>query len=176
MQNRYAFIFRLVHWTMALIILMMLIAGQRFGTELSDADRTFSLTGHSSLGLLVVMFLLVRIAMRLTGAAGRPTHDIAAWQSLASRAVQAGIYGLMIYLPVTGVLTARAHSLPVQPFGVVSISTPDLAAYEVLRPWHEFGTKALILLLLLHIGAALMHRFVFRDKVMGSMSLFRQRS
>ncbi len=175
MSDRYTLIFRLIHWITAGIILVMLIAGQRFGTELPDAERAFSLMGHSSLGVLVVAFLLVRLTMRLSGMAGRPTHDIASWQSFASRAVQAGIYLLMIYLPITGFLTARAHSLPVKPFGMVSISSTNQAAFEAIRPWHEIGTKALIFLLALHIGAALMHRFVYRDGVMRSMSLFRQR-
>lgn len=160
---------------MAVIVLMMLIAGQRFAGELADEDRIFSLTGHSSLGVLIVIFLVLRLTLRFTGKANRPVHNIAPWQDAASKVVQLGIYLLLFYLPITGFLTARAHSLPVRPFGLPSISTPDPSVYETIRPFHEYGTKALAILLLLHIAAALYHRFGLRDKVMGSMSLLRQK-
>jgi len=173
--QRYSLPFRLLHWLTALIILMMLIAGQQFAGEMAEADRIFSLTGHSSLGAMIVGLLILRVALRLTGLSGRPVQDIAPWQNFASKVVQAGIYLLMIYLPVTGLLVARNHPLPVQPFGGASISTPNLTSYEALRPLHEYGTKALMLLLVLHIGAALMHRLILRDRVMASMSLLRQR-
>ena len=172
--NRYSLPFRLIHWIMAAIILMMLIAGQGFRGNIPDEQRIFSLTGHSSLGAIILCLLALRFLLRLTGLSGRPQQDIAAWQGFASRVVQAGIYLMMIYLPVTGILAARAHSLPVQPFGLASISTPDPARYEMIRPLHEYGTKVLMVLLILHIGAGLMHRFVLKDRVMATMSLFRQ--
>ncbi|MCI2398756.1 cytochrome b/b6 domain-containing protein [Aliiroseovarius subalbicans] len=175
MTSRYTLGFRWVHWIMALVILTMLAFGQKFAGEMTVADRTFSLGAHASLGVLVVMFLLTRIVLRLTGRSGRPNHAIAPWQSLASKTVQAGIYLCLIFVPVTGILTARAHELPVQPFGMASISTSDPAFYDMIRPLHDYGTKALMLLLALHIGAALMHRFVLRDGVMASMSLLRQK-
>ena len=175
MTDRFSLPFRLIHWAMALIVIVMLLAGQRFGTELPDAERIFSLTGHSSLGVIIVALLIVRVIMRLSGRAQRPQHNLAAWQSFVSKTLQAGIYLLLVYVPVTGFMTAKVHSLPVQPFGLGSISVADTAAFAAIRPWHEFGTKALFLLLLLHIGAALMHRFVYRDRVMASMSLFGKR-
>ncbi len=173
--TRFSLPYRWIHWIMALIIAVMLIFGQRFGGELPDADRIFSLKGHASLGAIVVVLLIVRLFLRLTGRSGRPQHDINPLQDMASKVVQLGIYILLVYLPVTGFLTARVHALPVQPFGAASISLSDPARFEMLRPWHEYGTKALILLLVLHIGAALLHRFVQKDGVMAAMSLLRQK-
>ncbi|MDA5094303.1 cytochrome b/b6 domain-containing protein [Aliiroseovarius sp. KMU-50] len=176
MTQRYALLFRLIHWAMALIVLTMLAFGQKFAGEMPVAERQFSLMGHSSLGVLLVGLLSLRLIMRLTGMAKRPEHSIAPWQKLASRTVQTGLYALMVLLPITGFLTARVHELPVTPFGLFSISTSDPATFEAIRDWHMLGTKLLMVLLVLHIGAALMHRFVLRDGVMGSMSLFRPKS
>jgi cytochrome b561 len=164
--------YRWIHWIMALLIVAMLVFGQRFATEMTDADRTFSLAGHSSLGVLVVLLLAIRIAMRVTGAAKRPAHPLPPLMATASKAVQYGLYALMIYLPVTGILAARVHTLPVTPFGAFNVANPNEAAFAALRPWHEFGTKALMLLLALHIGAALYHAFVRKDRVMRAMNPF----
>lgn len=87
--------------------------------------------------------------------------------------MQIGLYALLILLPITGILAARAHDLPVRPFGLFSISTPAPASFEAMRFWHMLGTKLMMGLLVLHIGAALMHHFLLRDGVMRSMSLFR---
>lgn len=176
MSYRYTLPFRLIHWGMALLVLTMLVFGQKFAGEMPEAERVFSLMGHSSLGALLIGLLLVRLIMRSTGRSGRPDHNITAWQKVASRAVQLGLYALLILLPLTGILTARAHALPVTPFGLFSISTPDPARYEAIRFWHMLGTKLMMALLVLHIGAALMHRLVLRDGVMQSMSLFRAKS
>lgn len=173
--KRFSLPFRLIHWLMAFILLVMLGFGQRFGTDLPDAERIFSLTGHSSLGVMVVMLLILRVLLRVSGRARRPDHGLRGVQALLSQLVQGGLYLLMIYLPVTGALTARAHKLPVQPFGLSSISTPDPAQFEMMRFWHELGTKAFIVLLILHIGAAFLHRYLWRDGVMNSMSLLKQK-
>ncbi|WP_424942811.1 cytochrome b [Aliiroseovarius crassostreae] len=176
MTHRYTLPFRLIHWAMALIVLTMLAFGQKFAGEMPRDERVFSLMGHSSLGVMLVGLLVLRVGLRATGRAGRPDHDIAPWQKTASRAVQLGLYALLILLPITGILTARAHDLPVTPFGLFSISTPDPATFEAIRFWHMLGTKLMMALLVLHIGAALMHRVLLRDGVMRSMSLFRPKS
>ncbi len=176
MSSRYTLPFRLIHWAMAAIVLTMLVFGQKFAGEMPRDERIFSLMGHSSLGILVVALLIPRLVLRLTGRAGRPDHAIAAWQRTTSRLVQLALYALLIALPLTGFLTARTHDLPVTPFGLSSISTPDPATFEAIRFWHMLGTKLLIALLALHIGAALLHRFVLRDNVMRTMSLFGRKS
>lgn len=173
-SKRYPRPFRWVHWITALIVGLMLIAGQRFGGEMSDADRIFSLTGHSSLGAIIVVLVLFRLACRFSGFATPPDLGLPRAQEMAARLVQWGIYGLLIWLPVTGILTARSHELPVKPFGAFDISTHNAASFDSLRMLHEWGTWALMALLALHIGAALMHAMK-RDGVMGAMNPFAKR-
>jgi cytochrome b561 len=46
---------------------------------------------------------------------------------------------------------------------------PDDALRHSFAEAHEFGAKALLLLIALHAGAALFHRLVLRDGVMQRM-------
>ncbi|MGH1369217.1 MAG: cytochrome b [Maritimibacter sp.] len=165
-----------IHWIMAVLILLMLLVGQKFGTQMPEADRIFSLSAHSSLGLIVVLLLVVRIAMRATGASQKPTLPISPMLQRIATGAQYALYALMIFVPVTGFLAARVHPLPVSPFGITNISTPNLMSYETLRPLHEFGTKALIVVVALHIAGALFHKFIKRDGVMRAMNPFAKRA
>ena len=165
--------FKWMHWITAALILLMLIAGQRFGGEMSDADRSFSLMLHSSLGLLVILLVASRLACRFSGMARPPAHPLSANQARIARLVQGALYTLLVALPITGILTARAHELPVRMLGLFDISTGNTARFDQLRQVHQALTWAIIALLVLHIGAGLLHALK-RDGVMHGMNPFKK--
>jgi cytochrome b561 len=47
---------------------------------------------------------------------------------------------------------------------------PDAKLYATLRNWHSALAYTLFALVLLHLGAALMHALVYRDGVFQSMA------
>ncbi len=165
--------FKWMHWLTALLVGLMLIAGQRFGGEMAESDRAFSLLAHSTLGVLVVALVLVRLACRFSGMARSPASALSPAQKTISRLVQGALYVLLLALPVTGFLTARAHELPVKVFGLVNISGGGADSFERLRQVHETLTWLLIALLVLHIAAGLIHA-VKRDGVMNGMNPFKK--
>lgn len=165
--------FKWMHWITAVLVLVMLVAGQRFQGQMSDADRSFSLMVHASLGVLVALLVAARLACRFSGLARPPRNRLPAAQERAARLVQWSIYALLIFLPFTGFLTARADLLPVKLFGLINISTGNPAAFKALRQVHEAGTWLLIALLVVHIGGALVHA-ARRDGVLGGMNPFKK--
>lgn len=165
--------FKWMHWISAVLILLMLIAGQRFGGEMSDADRSFSLMMHSSLGVLVTLLVASRLACRFSGFARPPANTLGTTQNRIARLVQGALYALLIALPITGVLTARAHELPVRVLGLLDISTGNTASFDQMRLVHQTLTWAIIALLVLHIGAGLLHALK-RDGVMNGMNPFKK--
>ncbi|MGY0217510.1 cytochrome b [Endozoicomonadaceae bacterium StTr2] len=168
---RYSRGFRWVHWVMAVLVITMMLAGQRFNTELPQDERLFSLVGHSSLGLVVVVLMLLRVVMRVSGKAGRPVLALPRLQQLAAYVVQYGIYISLVAVLMTGLATAWHSPLPVEPLKLFNLTRGDAALFEQVRAFHAGSISLLGVLLTLHIVAALWHRYMRRDQVFETMRL-----
>lgn len=83
-----------------------------------------------------------------------------------AKLVQYGLYALMIWIPLTGYLTARFHELSVMAYGSFDLSIISNGAgvysaeiFDTLRLGHEIGTKLITLLLVMHIRASFYHNW-----------------
>ncbi|MDP5206204.1 cytochrome b/b6 domain-containing protein, partial [Alishewanella sp. SMS9] len=74
-------------------------------------------------------------------------------------------------MPLSGYLMQNAAGLPVVLFDVSlpMLLATDLAHYGLLRELHGWASVLLMLLIILHISAALQHGFIKRDGVLASM-------
>lgn len=85
------------------------------------------------------------------------------------------LYLCLIMIPLTGYLTANLHQLPVMAFTLFNLSQASGANFNeanflFMRGVHETFINGLIALLVIHIGAALFHKFIKKDTVMSSMT------
>jgi cytochrome b561 len=74
----------------------------------------------------------------------------------------------MLAMPILGILTSDTGGRPTDVFGLFTVPLmlgehEDL--HELFEDLHKFGAYALGLLIVFHLGAALMHRFIRRDGV-----------
>lgn len=177
---------KLLHWTMAILILGMLAVGT-YMTKLELGGERFQLTQtHKSFGFVVFVLACIRVAWRwLTPAGPPPPETSRAWERAASRFTHAAIYVLMLTLPLTGWLMASASPfndpdayiyIPNMVFGLFEMPDPispgDPALSKTLGAIHLYAGYALAALLLIHIAAALKHHFIHRDSVLTRMLPF----
>ena len=166
--------YKWLHWSMAVLILLMFMAGFGFADAQTDDEHMIMLIGHSSIGTVLSLLLILRISKRFVHRSVKPIQPLPVLQQYAAKAVHLGLYACMIFIPVSGYLTASMHPLPVQVFSIFNISqgAADAASeqsFNLLRQVHEYGIQLIMLLLVLHIGAALYHKFVNKDGVLASM-------
>lgn len=181
MANRYALPQRLLHWTVAGLVLCSLASGLVIGwlgfEGLRDAlglgATNTVYTAHKTLGILVLAAMLARVLARL--GYGKPpyVHPLPAAKRVASGSVHLLLYALLLAQPLLGWAATDMGDFPVDFFGVTlpGFFPVDEALSEALYAWH--GTVAWILLALIavHVGAALHHWRVLKDEVMQRMSL-----
>ncbi|WP_233855057.1 cytochrome b [Paraburkholderia sp. HD33-4] len=163
---------RLLHWTMASLIVAMLFIGVGMVATVSRAhDALVAL--HRPLGIALLLLVLVRLAVRVTrGSPPLPTR-MSKPQRLAAHASHVVLYGLMLAMPLIGWAMLSAAGYPVTLFGPLHlppIAPHDVALFALLRALHTWLAFALFATVLLHLAAALLHGLILRDGVWGSMA------
>jgi len=155
---------------MATLILIMFLALQGFSPDMSNADRSMMLIGHSSIGTVITMLLLMRISKRFIFKHKRPSLNTGSKQATAAKLTHYCLYLLMVLVPLTGFLTAYFHELPVQLFGSILLNgSENIEAFTKLRLVHSTFVITLMVLVAMHITAALIHKYILRDNVLSSM-------
>ena len=178
---RYTGVAIALHWLIALLIISLLVVG-KFMTSLDEADPLrFSLTQwHKSFGITILLLTVARIIWRLSHKPPALPDNIRGWQKFSSGLTHFLLYFLMLGLPISGWIMVSASPLNISTILFEVIPLPHLPLLasmankaqisELFHEVHAISSGIMIALLVLHIGAALMHQFVHRDLVMERMA------
>jgi cytochrome b561 len=175
MPSRFPMASRLLHWTMATMVLAMLFIGIAMVRSLADYHRLVAI--HRPLGILILVLVALRLANRLIRPAPPLPLDMPGILRLAAHASHALLYTLMVTLPLVGWAMLSAAGNPVVLIGtwhLPPILPPSDALHALLRPLHTVLAFVLFATFLVHLGAALMHALIFRDGVFQSMVSWRR--
>lgn len=174
-RTRYGAVAIALHWAMAALIIGLCAVGL-YMTALPDAGfdtrKVWLTIYHKEFGVLALVLATIRLAWNAGAAQPQPLAGVAEWQNVAGRFVHYCFYGLMVALPVTGLLMSSAAAIPVSFFGLFYL--PDLVPrddrlFRELVAVHHLLGYALLLFLALHVGAALRHHFTLRDDTLTRM-------
>ena len=171
-QTRYGIVSAALHWVMGLAMIGLIVIGLLLAqTELID-NRRFFMGLHKSFGIIVLVMVVFRIIWRFMNAAPPLPVGTKPWQKWASHGVHFALYASMIIMPLSGWAMSSAYGYPVNVFGWFEL--PSLMAVNkplggVFRRIHEIAGFALAGMIAVHIGAALMHHFVYKDNVLKRM-------
>ena len=127
---------------------------------------------HKSIGLLILLLMVVRVAWRSVNVAPSLPAGMAPLERLAAHLSHALLYVLLLVMPVTGWIINSAANIPFRIFWLIplpAIVQPDKALADATALVHLALFIVLALLLVVHIGAALRHHFVKRNNVLTRM-------
>lgn len=185
----------ILHWLIALGILLMLAFGwfmtglPREGAKSSSYDlfnlgiytwqlaeevspRTFYFNLHKSIGVTLLALIAFRVYWRLSHQPPALLSSLKEWERKLADAAHKLLYVLMVAMPVSGLLMALYSKFGVKWFGLSFLPGLDnKTVREVFLAVHEWVGLALALLILLHIVGALKHKFINKDETMKRMSL-----
>lgn len=168
-STRYGAVAITLHWVSAVAIFGLLASG----TVMSGVPERVAtmLPIHAAVGVLVLLLTLARIAWWLfadrhpAAVAGQP-----AIQLLLARLVHGLLYVAVLVLAASGIgMLALSGALAALLSGA---PLPDFAGLAP-RLAHGLASKLLIGLLVLHVGAALYHQFMRRDRLLARMGIGR---
>ncbi len=168
---RFTAVQRLLHWLMAIGILSMLFIGVALVSTIGRQYVALLVT-HKTLGIILLILALVRLAIRFISGAPPLPADLPEPMKLAARLSHVGLYILMISMPLIGWAMLSAAAYPIVLVGGVRL--PAIAPQNsTLHAWlwdaHSYLGFAFFALVLMHLAAGLFHGLVRRDGVLQSM-------
>jgi cytochrome b561 len=163
---------KLLHW----LILALLIAQFLFAWTMPhmrrDTPVTTLISLHFTFGMIVLAIAVVRLGWRVTQGKPAPEDELPPWQLQSARAVHWLLYGLLFVLPILGWINASWRGMPIVMFGVElpALVAKRAAGWGWTGDVHSLLANYLLLVLVgLHVAAALYHYFVRRDRVLQRM-------
>lgn len=147
----------LLHWVTVVLVLGQYLFHDAVADAFDDGLDTGTMTLtpgaglHMAGGMLILGVTIYRLFLRSAEGVPAPPEGEPGWAALAARATHLAFYGLLFLLPVTGAVA----------WAQASETASD--AHEVLR-------ALLLVLILAHIGAVLVHQFVWKTGLISRMT------
>ncbi len=182
LPDRYTRPAMVFHWTIAALIVVNVVMVWVID-YFPDAWGRPIIDLHKSIGLTVLGLALMRILWRVTHAPPMPPPGQKRWEITASHLVHFALYVVIIGLPLSGYMHDSAFKLapehPLTFFGLFEVprigwilhtAQPDKERlHDVFYSWHVWFAYALYALFVLHVGGALKHQWLDRQRELQRM-------
>jgi cytochrome b561 len=170
--DRYPATSKLLHWLVAICVLTTAPVAIAMTSVGKGPTQDMLYNFHKSLGVLILILMILRLINRLV--AGAPIADpgIEPWQKTVSSVVHTSLYVLLLAMPVVGYIANSAYGASTPFFGLFNlpmIVEKNEALATQLFALHRWTGFLVILIVLMHVGAALYHHFIRRDDVLRRM-------
>ena len=161
-----------LHWLMALLIAGLLVLGHYMSELPLSPEKLQYFSWHKWAGVTVFALLWVRLAWRLVHRPPALSDTLSPLQQRLAHAGHGALYLLMLAMPLSGWLMSSAKGVPTVWFGLLQL--PDLLSRdrvlgEQLENVHAALSWVLVIMVALHILAALYHHRVLRDDTLHRM-------
>jgi cytochrome b561 len=162
---------KVLHW----LVVALLVAQYPIGWLMPDIHPGMQpgagMIFHISFGIVILLLIVLRLVWRLTHPVA-PESSLPPWQRLSSEVVHWMLYVLVLATTVTGWLFASFRGWPMSffyLFPMPMLASDDAAAGKAIDGLHQAAEWALLVVIGIHVAAALVHLFVFRDRIMQRM-------
>ena len=170
-RTQFTVLMRLLHWTMAAMVLTMLCIGVAMVASLGNYHVLLSI--HRPLGIAILILVVVRFVNRLLSRLPPFPATMSRTERLAATASEFTMYGLMFALPLVGWGMLSAARYPIVLYGSLQlpfILPHNAMLYAVLRNAHTVLAYLFFVMFLAHFGAILFHTLIVRDGMLKRMA------
>lgn len=175
---RYKSIVVWIHWITAAVVVTQVLVGFAFHRffEQGTPERMQLFAWHKTLGALILLLALARLAVRLMNPPPPYPSDFPKWERFAAVWNHRLFYVLLIALPLTGLaaVSGRAEdgTVPLL-FGLSLPAIPGIPKENEFGEVHEILVYTTLALVVLHVAAALYNQFGSSTNVADRMPPFR---
>lgn len=174
---RYRSIVVWIHWITAAVVVTQVVIGFTFNRFLGEhtPEGVHMLAWHKTVGALILVLALIRLAVRLMNPPPPYPSDFPRWERAAAVWSHRLFYVLLIALPLTGLAAVSGEPVNGKVPLLFGLSLPAIPG---LGPDNDFEDVHLVLvwttlaLVVIHVGAALKNQFMSHTAVADRMPPF----
>lgn len=166
---------RFLHWTIAVLVISMLIVGYWMTDLAPSADKMRIYSWHKSVGITILILTSLRLCWRMFDPRPADPPGFGPVAARVSRFVHSAFYILLIAMPLSGWLYNSASNFPLRWFGWIKIpalTAADPKLKSLANESHEILSYVILALLLVHVAGAFKHHWLDRDTVLRRMLPF----
>jgi cytochrome b561 len=168
---RYPIRTRILHWLTAALVFSALFVGFVMVNSLGSYGALVGV--HMTLGVLILLVVVVRVANRFTHRTPRLPDTVGSVEHVVVVGSEIGLYALMLAQPLIGWAMVSASGRPVMvlgSFALPRIAPFDADMYFVLRQAHSVLAYLLVAAIAAHVSAVLLHTLTLRDRMLSRMT------
>lgn len=169
--TRYGSISKLFHWLIFFLVFFMILLGYFMGDIQDKAARSIIINIHKVTGINILILMILRLAWRFMNV--KPVlANTKLWEKILEKLVHGLLYLVLFSMPLSGWIMSSASGKPPHivgwQFGLPVTQSKALA--ELFVSIHNTLAIVLIVLVSLHVAAALFHHFIKKDDVLTRMT------
>lgn len=165
------------HWVTVALVLTQAYLGFAFSWADQGPGRTELFTWHKTVGALILLLTLARLAYRLTNPPPAFPPDLPAWEATVATWHHRLFYFLLIAMPLSGLTAVSGHTTGATTPLVGGIPLPVIPGVSesvgnVFGGVHVVLVAVLLIAIAVHVAAALKHQFIDHIPAAGRMPPF----
>ena len=157
-----------IHWLSAFVIIVLIGTGFRATGIESTLAKAEVLQLHISFGVAILLLTVVRIGWWLFADKRPKAVPMSSWQDSSSRAIHYFFYVVILGMTASGIGMIILSGTGSIIFGGDPALLPDFEGYVPRTP-HGIGARLMLLLFVVHVGAAFYHHIFKKDGLLSRM-------
>jgi cytochrome b561 len=165
-----------LHWSIAALVFAAVFMGWTMTAMDISPLRLRTYNYHKWVGVTVLALAVLRLIWRLTHRAP-PLEKMPRWQQIAAHGGHGLLYLLLLAVPLSGWIYSNASGFAVVYLGKLPLPNlvgRDKALADIWHEVHEVMATVLVVVVVLHLLAALQHHFLRKDNTLRRMLTWRR--
>jgi cytochrome b561 len=153
-----------LHWLIAILIITnIILAGASEGGSRTALGGVPLIYIHMTFGVTILLLLITRLVLRLSTQRPAPADIGNAFLNKIGELTHWALYLLIFGMTITGIILSSENGYLQRLFGANGVFGFGLGGF------HGLILALLMLLILMHVGAALFHQFFRKDNLLSRM-------
>lgn len=165
-NNSWGLVAKIFHWFLALILFWQIFTGFNLHNMEFSQEKIGFIKIHQFIGTIIFTIIVLRLIWKFYNT--KPDSSLLPkFHRYASNVIHALLYGLVIWIPFQGTMMTQAGGFDVKVLGLIKVPKFIETNSEMYPTFVQFHYQSMILLIivfLIHLAAAMYHRFLDNDR------------